>query len=113
MCLERFVEALQDPDAHLTHPALTGVRKQSVQDVERLFGHTVIEFMESKGYAVEAKFLKVVRNWRRAIDERGLSEIQRQAFLQDFKMYVCEDLMPWYAEGLADFSLLDVNRCVL
>lgn len=112
VCLERFVEALQDPDAKLTHPALTGVRKQSVQDVERLFGHSVIEFMERKGYTAESKFLKSVRNWRRAIDERGLTESQRQEFLQDFKVYICEDLMPWYSEGLTDFSLLEVNRYV-
>ena len=97
------MEALQDPDTHLTHPALTGIRKQNVQDVERLFDNSVIDF-------IEVKFLRAVQNWRRAIDERGLEEIQRQQFLHEFKIYVCEDLMPWYAKGLKDFSLLEVNR---
>ena len=110
MCLQRFVEALQDPNTDLTYPALTGVRKQSVQDVERLFGRKVIQFMERKGYGEEAKFLQVIRNWRRAIDERGLEEIQRQTFLEEFKAYICSALMPWYDEGLTDFSLIEVNR---
>lgn len=32
--LQRFHEALNDPDTRLTYPALTGQRKQSVRDVE-------------------------------------------------------------------------------
>ncbi len=116
------MEALQSPGTGLTYPALTGVRKQSVQDVERLFGpgviafmtsstyNTIIAFMTSSSYNTEAKYLSIIRNWRRAIDERGLEVKQRQQFLQDFKEYICEDLMPWYADGLKDFSLLEVNR---
>ena len=108
--LERFVEALTDKEAGLTYPALTGIRKQSVQDVERLFGYGVIQFMDKHGYENEAKLLNVVRNWRRAIDERGLMEQQRQEFLQDLLDYICCDLMPWYAKGMKDFSLLEINR---
>ncbi len=104
------MEALQSPGTGLTYPALTEVRKQSVQDVERLFGPGVIAFMTSGSYNTGAKYLSIIRNWRRAIDERGLEETQRQQFLQDFKEYICEDLMPWYADGLQDFSLLEVNR---
>lgn len=104
------MEGLQDASTGLTYPALTGVRKQSVQDVERLFGPGVIAFMEKKNYQPEARFLKVVRNWRRAIDERGLEESQRQRFIQDFKTYICKDLMPWYSDGVKDFSLMEVNR---
>ena len=85
--LERFVEALTDKEAGLTYPALTGIRKQSVQNVERLFGSGVIQFMDKHGYENEAKLLNVVRNWRRAIDERGLVELQRQEFLQDLMNY--------------------------
>lgn len=82
-----------------------------MQDVVRLFGEGVIDFMDKKEYKAEAKFLRVVRNWRRAIDERGLSEMSRQKFLQEFKDYICEDLMPWYTAS-PDFSLLEVNRYV-
>ncbi len=96
--LEKFVEALHDTSTGLTHPALTGIRKQSVQDVERLFGQGVINFMNAKKYEKEAKFLTVIRNWRLAIDGRGLTEETRQMFLQDFKVFICEDLMPWYPD---------------
>ena len=67
--LERFVEALQDPDSGLTYPALVGTRKQSIEDVERLFGESLITYMECKNYSVKAKYLRIIRNWRRAVDE--------------------------------------------
>jgi len=67
--LERFEEALHDPTARLTYLALSGVytvkqyyfeyyellvlfagvRKQSVEDVERLFSKTLVAWMERKG----------------------------------------------------------------
>lgn len=108
--LETFVEALHDSTTGLTYPALTGERKQSVQDVERLFGQGVINFMARKEYVPEAKFLMVVRNWRRAIDERGLEQGCRQKFIKEFRDFICEDLMPWSSPSNTDFSLLEVNR---
>ena len=44
--LERFEEALHDPSAGLTYTALSGMRKQSVEDVERLFSESVVGWME-------------------------------------------------------------------
>ena len=44
--LQRFCEAARDPTTNLTYAALTGQRKQSVGDVERLFNPKVAEFME-------------------------------------------------------------------
>ena len=108
--LEKFVEALKDPSTGLTYPALTGARKQSVEDVERLFGEGVIKFMEQHKYKNEAKYLRTVRNWRRAVDERGLSDTQRQQFCSDFLDYVLKDLIPWYSAENEDFSQLEVNR---
>ena len=58
----------------MTFPALSGARKQSVEDVERLFGQGVIDFMKNNNYSAEAEYLQRVRNWRRAVDERGSSE---------------------------------------
>ncbi len=109
--LERFFVALRDPTAGLTYPALTGERKQSAQDVERLFGQSVIEFMERNEYMEEARYLKVVRNWRRAIDERGLHQSQRLELLKEFLDFIYRDLMPWYNKSEVDFSLLEVKRC--
>ena len=74
--LERFSEALEDVSTGLTYAALTGQNKQSVRDAERFFGKGVMEFMNKKNYEFEEKFVRVVLNWRRASDERGLSELQ-------------------------------------
>ena len=101
---------MQDPSTGLTYPSLTGIRKQSVEDVERLFGLGVIKFMEEHGYEAEAKYLKLVRNWRRAVDERGLSEAQREAFIMELLEYITVDLIPWYSSEEKDFSTLEVNR---
>lgn len=49
MKLERFEEALHDSTSGLTHTALSGIRKQSVEDVERLFGEPLMLWMEKKG----------------------------------------------------------------
>ena len=95
----------------MTYTALSGVRKQSVEDVERLFGDSVINWMEIKGYTVEAEYLHVIRNWRRASDKRGLSSAQRSQFNNNLLKYVLDELMPWHMkDGLQDFSLLEVNR---
>lgn len=102
---------MHDSSAGLTHTALSGVRKQSVEDVERLFGDPVIKWMVRKGYTHEAEYLRVIRNWRRACDERGLSTTERSQFSNDFLNYILDDLMPWHKQdGLRDFSLLEVNR---
>lgn len=108
--LERFVEALYDPEAELTYTALTGVRKQSVEDVERLFGSTVIAFMEKHQYEDEARYLRRVRNWRRSIDERGLSDDERETLSMEFLDFIVEDLIPWCKTDEKNYSLLEVNR---
>ena len=106
------MQALEDPTSGLTYSALTGVRKQSVEDAERLFGPGVISFMEKHGYDAEAEMVKAVRNWRRAIDERGLSEEQRRQFRDNFLSFILDEWMPWHKE-VHDFSLLEVNRLVM
>jgi hypothetical protein len=94
----------------LTHPALVGTRKQSIEDIERLFGEPLIAFMEKKQYKSEASYLRIVRNWRYAIDQRGLSDSQRQQFNKDFLKFVLDSLIPWH--DTLDLSSLEVNRYV-
>ena len=111
--LERFVGALHDTSSGLTYSALSGVRKQSVQDVERLFSESLIKWMDNKDYLVEAKYLRVIRNWRRASDERGLTDEQRSQFNKELLSFILDDLMPWHKdENMCDFSLLEVNKYV-
>ncbi len=70
--MEYFADALQDPESGLTYQALTGQRKQSVRDAERLFSAEIAKYMKGKGHDFEAKFITVILNWRRSSDERGL-----------------------------------------
>ena len=70
MKMERFVEALYDEQTYLAYPALTGQRKQSIRDVEVLFSKSVEEFMTRKQYTYEARFVRTIRQWRQACDER-------------------------------------------
>lgn len=90
---------------------LVGVRKQSVEDVECLFSKTLVAWMDKKGYDIKARHLSVVRNWRRACDERGLPSTLHSQFNENLLTYIMDELMPWHAdEGLNDYSLLEVNR---
>ena len=107
--LERFNEALKDPSSGLTVPALTGVRKQSVNDCERLFGPKALNWMRTKGYREEAAYIEVVLNWHRASDERGLSELQRSRYNHAMLNYMLDRLMPCH-RSTYDFSLLEINR---
>ena len=106
--LERFMEALHHSCTNLTYPALTGARKQSIQDVERLFSKEMETFMEHKGYLEEARYIRVINNWRQACNERGLSSEERKQFNKDLLEYILDDLTSWHKHK--DFSHLEVNR---
>ena len=110
--LERFTEALYDEEANLTFTALTGRRKQSIRDVEILFSSSATDFMSRNGYDFEAHYVSVIRNWRRASDERGLSQLQRCRFNYQLLNMILDELMPWHTEQY-DLSLMEVNRYVL
>ena len=72
----RFMEAVYDDAAKLSYQALIGTRRQSVSDVEQIFSSRVLEFFERKGYTIEAEYVRMIRDWRRACDERGLTNAQ-------------------------------------
>jgi len=71
-----------------------------------LFSSDLAEFMSSKGYHFEVKY---ILNWRRASDERGLSERERSKLNYGLLNMILDDLMPWHSQKY-DFSLLEVNR---
>ena len=102
------MEALEDPTSGLTYPALTG---QSVTDVERLFSAELLNFMEKKKYTEESKYIGTILGWRRAQDERGLSQSERCRNNYKLLNYILDELMPWHKTQY-DFSLLEVNRYV-
>lgn len=107
--MERFAEAMYDDCTQLTFPALTGQRKQSIRDVEVFFSRSVEDFMTRNGYTYEAKFVKTIRQWRLACDERGLAPLVRCKYNYEFLNLLLDELMPWHNE-LYDFSLLEVTR---
>lgn len=109
--LERFEEALHDTTSRLTYTALSGIRKQSVEDVERLFSEHMVSWMKGKGYDFEAKYISVVLGWRQACDKRGLSSVQRSQNNADFLNFILDDLMPWHKhQNVRDLSQLEVNQ---
>ena len=102
---------MEDPDSGLTYSALTGQRKQSVRDAEVLFSAEVAKFMEKHNYTFEAEFVRVILNWRRASDERGLTELQRSRYNYQLLNFLLDGLMPWHQQTY-DFSTMEVNRYV-
>lgn len=110
--MERFLEAVKDSDTALSYHALIGTRKQSVSDVEQIFGAKVLCFFERKGYTTEADYVRTIRNWRRACDERGLTHLERKQYNKDFISYIMDELMPWHKDPARDFSHLEVNQYV-
>lgn len=96
----------------MTYPALVGSRKQSVQDAERLFSSSLLKFMERKDYEYESQYIRAIRGWRQACDQRGLPELERCRHNYNLLNFILEELMPWYTQSY-DFSLLEVNRFVL
>ena len=87
------MEAVQDPEVRiqLSYHTMIGTRKQSVSDVEQIFSLGVLNFMERTNYEFEAHYVKIIRNWRRSCDERGLSDDERSRFNEDFIEYILDD----------------------
>ena len=52
--------------------------------------------MRKKSYDVEANYINIIRNWRRAGDERGLSSLQRSKYNYTLLNFILDELMPWH-----------------
>lgn len=72
-----FRDALHDPGSGLTYEAVTGKNKQSVPDREKMISPGVLSFMESNYHHEEAKVIRLLHNWHKAVDGRGLIEEER------------------------------------
>ena len=109
MKLERYSEASKYSAYGLTYPAFVGTRKQSVEDIERLFSSSLLHFMEQKGYEYEAAYIGAVLGWREACDKRGLTEKDKTKKNYQMLTFLLKELMPLYKHDY-DFSLLEVDR---
>jgi hypothetical protein len=107
--LRSLRDALHDPSTGLTYESLTGRNKQSVPDCERLIGPAVISFLERKGHTSSARVIRLIHNWHKAVDGRGLSELQRSLYCTQMKEWLLEDWIPWF-KSMPGYSTIDVNR---
>ena len=105
------MEAVHNDVAKLSYHALIGTCKQSVSDVEQIFSSRVLDFLERNGHTIEAEYVKMIRDWRRACNERGLIIAQQTQYSHNLLNYILDELMPWHGKpGLRDFGLLEVNQ---
>lgn len=104
-----FVDAMNDPHTGLTYTALTGKRKQSVSDAEKLLSTAVADWCKKNEFPKEAYVIEVIANWHKASDGRGLDEETRKKYNIAMLDFILEDWMPWYKEN-RDYSTLDPNR---
>ena len=111
MDLKGFDEAMMDFKTGLTHAALTGERKKSVGDAERMLSFLVANILREHGYIVEANYIDIVAGWHEAADGRGLTELQRCK--QNYAMLnmILDEWMPWHREN-PDLSAIDINRYI-
>ena len=72
--LQAFVKAMNNAETGLTHTALTGKRKQSISDAEKLLSPVVAKWLKANGYLNEGRFVEIVSNWHKASNGRGLTE---------------------------------------
>lgn len=114
LCIDlRYLrDALHDLSTGLTYEALTGKNKQSVPDCERLIGPGVISFLQRKGHKSGAKVLRLIHNWHKAVDGRGLSESVWAVYCKEMKERILSDWMPWF-KSIPGYRFIDVNMYVL
>ena len=110
--LERWAEALKVPSTKLTLSALQGEHLQDVGDAERLFSPGLLLWLEENKYEEEAKYVRIVLEWHKAHDVRGLSQLQRCKANHEMMNYILDEWMPWH-QHTYDFSLLEVNHPVI
>lgn len=106
---EAFNDVLKDPGSGLTYTALTGKRKQSLKDAERLLSYHVVASLERHGHHREAEHIKVMVNWHEASDGRGLTQLTRCKYNYKMLNFILDEWMPWH-HTIYDFSTVDINR---
>ena len=100
---------MRDPNTGLAHAALTGARKQSVADAERLLSYSGRDFMLREGYHEEASYTYLIAAWHEARDGRGITQLQRCRANYFMLTYSSEGWMPWYHQE-PHSSHANINR---
>ena len=63
-------------------------------------------------YSWVFRFCRIIHNWHKACDGRGISSKKRSEYNQNMLEYILDSWMPWHRKN-HDFSLVDINRSVL
>ena len=90
---------LHAPYPGLTYTALTGKRKQSVSDAEKLLSTAVANWCKENGFPDEGRVVEIIRPWHKASDGRGLDEETRRTYNLSMLNFLLEDWMPWYQDN--------------
>ena len=67
--------------------------------------------MEKNKYKFEARYVRAIRHWRLACDQRGLTQLQRCRYNYELLSLILDELIPWHRDSY-DFSTLEVTRYV-
>ena len=97
--MERLQEAMESPETCLTYVALSGQRKQNVEDAERIFSKSVAQYLRQRGYTNKAVYVQTVCNWHVASDGRGISQLKRCKYNYEMLQYVLDESMPWHRQS--------------
>ena len=107
--LQGFDDAMRDPNTGLTLAALTGERKQSVVDAERMLSYLVGKFLSENGYEKEGEYVNIVAGWHEAADGRGLSELERCKKNYAMLNMILDDWMPLH-KTTPNLATIDINK---
>ncbi len=73
-----------------------------------MFSVGVMKYMKDKGHQTEYEFVKLVNEWHKASDGRGLTEETRHKANLNMLHWLLDDWMPWHR--FLDYSTIDINR---
>ena len=91
----------------LTYAVLVGLRRQNVEDAERLLSYDTAESLDRYGHEEAAYYVRTIAQWHEASDGRGLTCLQRSKFNYQMLNFVIADWIPWF-DG--DLTTVDINR---
>ena len=85
------------------------MRKQSVEDAERMISPRVADFMESKGPSETARYFRIFSDYHVANDGHSRTQEWRSTANKATLYYLLDDYMPWRKDG-HDLSMIDINK---
>ena len=90
---QHFVELCEErPDILSQAIVIHKLDPMNIFTAMRFFSESLEEYMTNKGYTDTAYFIKLVRNWNQACDERGMPADERVKYMLNFFCYLTEGI---------------------